>query len=444
MACAAEKVRLMTGVEGLLNTGIYHLEKSIQKTVIFTVDSVRDLFERKCDGDPTFSQLRLRSNPSKPVLDTSSLEYALVAFALLFGAGDAREEHQARSHLTRKFMEAKNHAMPKINGLLLHLLTRWLCFLDFSRKTGFARVNLDMITRLPHDQPIRNLDEKNRLLQKTVDNVPLECIIPTLGSLKDYATFTKAWDTLDIAARQSGRGYRQVEDILDIDPCVQRASSHSCQRRTAKADKNSSPLAGKRYDGSVKSDIKISVQPSPPSPLDSNISEVSLSGGIRSCEHDDDEEATATTRTNVADVDSNEDVASRLVCSDKVTHHPETHEASPESSVEEFTDDEYDDSFPGLFVGGISFAEPLTSPSTRRQQKSATKSKQPASTSEPEPRWTYPICQAQNSHHFQTYPRLEGSRHFEIQGFRTGALIDVYFFVGHLLRFLRPWLNLIS
>lgn len=52
---STQKVRLMTCVEGLLNTGIYHLEKSIRKTVILTVDSARDLFER--------DQVRCLSSP---------------------------------------------------------------------------------------------------------------------------------------------------------------------------------------------------------------------------------------------------------------------------------------------------------------------------------------------------------------------------------------------
>ncbi|KAK0203391.1 hypothetical protein DFS33DRAFT_1274598 [Desarmillaria ectypa] len=119
-----EKVHLMTCVESLLNTGIYHLEKSIRKTAILTVDGARDLFERNHDGDPTFAQMRLRIDPGK-------LRVRSRCICSAFGAGDAQEEHQARNYLARKFMEAKNHAMPKIDSLLFYLVTRWLHFLVF-------------------------------------------------------------------------------------------------------------------------------------------------------------------------------------------------------------------------------------------------------------------------------------------------------------------------
>ncbi|KAK0193018.1 hypothetical protein F5146DRAFT_1042509 [Armillaria mellea] len=335
---AAEKVRLMTCVEGLLNTGIYHLEKSIQKTIILTVDSARDLFERNQEEDHAFSQLRLRSDPSKPNLDTSSLNYALVAFALLFGSGDAQEEHQARNYLARKFMEAKSDSMPKINGLLLQLLTRWLRVLEFSRKTGFARVSLDLVARLPHDQ---------RLLQKAVDNAPLESIVPTLGSLKDTATFNRVWNTLDVAACRFGGRHSGIEDILGIE--LRCTGSVSRQRH---ADRRSSPQARKPFDSSVIHNL---VQPLPPSPVNSN-----------SCRA----KAGATTRTNVTDVDSEPNAITR--------------EAS--SSVEDLSDGE--DSFPGLFVGAISLGEP---PSSKKQRKKTSKSKKPVSTSKPVPQWTYPI-----------------------------------------------------
>ncbi|SJK98854.1 uncharacterized protein ARMOST_02126 [Armillaria ostoyae] len=378
---SAEKVRLMTCVEGLLNTGIYHLEKSIRKTIILTVDSARNLFERNQDEDPTFSQLRFRSDPSKPNLDPSSLEYALVTFALLFGAGDAQEEHQVRNHLARKFMDAKkdSESTPKINGLLLRLLTRWLRLLDFSRKTGFARVSLDLVTRLPHDQRITGLDEKNRLLQKVVDDAPLESIIPTLGSLKDTATFKRVWNALDVAACRFGSGHSGIEDILGIE--LRCTGSVFRQRH---ADKRSSPQAGKSSDRS-KSAIQNLVQPSPPSPVDSNIYRVSLSGEVLHSERGD-AKAAATTRTNTVDVDSesNAIVTSPLhACSDKSAHPREV-----SSSVEDFTDDEYDDSLPGLFVGAISFGEP---PSSKKQKKPTSKPKKRVSTSEPVPQWKYPI-----------------------------------------------------
>ncbi|KAK0237643.1 hypothetical protein EDD85DRAFT_550609 [Armillaria nabsnona] len=380
MAYTTEKVRLMTCVEGLLNTGIYHLEKHIRKTVILTVDSARDLFERNQDGDPTFSQLRFRSDPSKPNLDTSSLEYALVTFALLFGAGDAQEEHQVRNHLARKFMEAKRDSMPNINGLLFQLLTRWLRFLDFSRKTGFARINLNLITRLPHDQRITSLDEKNRLLQKLVDDTPLESIIPTLGSLKDASTFKKVWNALDVAACRFGSRHSGIENILSIELRCTGSVSH--QRH---ADKRTSAQAGKPSDRG-KSAIQNLVRPSPPSPVDSNICRVSLSGEVLSSERADAKAAT-TARTHVVDSESNAHATSPShACSDKSAHRLEPREVS--SSVEDLTNDEFKDGFPGLFVGAISFGEP---PSNKKQQKSTSKSKKSVSTLEPVRQWTYPI-----------------------------------------------------
>ncbi|PBK90225.1 hypothetical protein ARMGADRAFT_1064723 [Armillaria gallica] len=385
---STQKVRLMTCVEGLLNTGIYHLEKSIRKTVILTVGSARDLFERDQDGDPTFSQLRFRSDPNKPNLDPSSLEYALVTFALLFGTGDAHEEHQVRNYLARKFMEAKKDTMPKINGLLLQLLTRWLRLLvflllshvDFSRKTGFARINLDLVTRLPHDQRITSLDEKNRLLQKVVDDTPLESIIPTLGSLKDTATFKRVWNAFDVAACQFGSGHSGIEHILGIELRCTGSVSH--QRH---ADKRISPQAGKPSDRG-KSAIQNLVQPSPPSPVDSNICRVSLSGEVLSSERGG-AKAAATARTHVDDSESNALATSPShACSDKSTHRLEAREVS--SSVEDLIDGEFEDGFPGLFVGAISFGEP---PSNKKQQKSTSKSKKSASASEPVRQWTYPV-----------------------------------------------------
>ncbi|KAK0220503.1 hypothetical protein IW262DRAFT_1029856 [Armillaria fumosa] len=368
---AEEKVRLMTCVEGLLNTGIYHLEKSIQKTIILTVDSARDLFERNQQKDPSFSQLRLRSNPSKSNLDTASLDYALVAFALLFGSGDSQEEHQARNYLARKFMEAKRDSVSRINGPLFQLLTRWLCLLGFSQKTGFARVSLDLVARLPHDQRITSLDEKNRLLQEVVDNTPLESIIPTLGSLKDTPTFKRVWNALDVAACRFGSRHSGIEDILGIElRCTDTVS------RQSHADKCASPQTRKPSNNFA---IQNLVQSSP-ARVDSKICRVSLSGEIVSSEHSD-AKAAAITRTNVTDSESN-------VVATSPFHSPsrlETHEVS--SYVEDFKDNKCEDSFPGLFVGAISFGEPLP---TKKQRKKTSKSKK-LSTSKPVPQWTYPI-----------------------------------------------------
>ncbi|KAK0474215.1 hypothetical protein IW261DRAFT_1568913 [Armillaria novae-zelandiae] len=371
---AAEKVHLATCIEGLLNTAIYHLEKSIQKTIILTVDSARDLFERNQDEDPAVSQLRLRSDPNKPNLDTSSLDYALVAFALLFGSGDAQEEHQARNYLARNFMESKSDSMPKINGLLFQLLTRWLRVLDFSRKTGFTRVGLDLIARLPHNQRITSLDENNRLLQKVVDNTPLESIVPTLGSLKDTATFKRVWNALDVAACRFGSKNSGIENILGIE--LRCTSSVSRQRHT---DKRSSPQTRKPSDNFAIQNLD---KLTSPSPVDASICGVSLSGEIVLSERSDTKAAEAT-HTNVTDVDSesNAIVTSPFHSASRL----ETHEVS--STAEDFTDDKCKDSFPGLFVGAISFGEPLP---TKKQRKKTSKSKK-LSTSKPVPQWTYPI-----------------------------------------------------
>ncbi|KAK0494477.1 hypothetical protein EDD18DRAFT_1355219 [Armillaria luteobubalina] len=385
---AAEKVRLMTCIEVLLNTGVYHLEKSIQKTVILTVDSVRDLFERKHE-DSTFSQLRLRSKQTKPSLDTSSLDYALFAFVLLFGSRDAQEEHQARNYLARKFMKTKrlyvedqrptlpaSHQMGPPFGISLHHLLR-ACLTsllqDFSRKTDFARISLDLVARLPHNQRITSLDEKNRLLQEVVDNTPLESIVPTLGSLKDPATFKRVWNALDFAARRFGSRYSGIEDILGIE--LRYIDGVSRQRH---ADKRTSPQTRKPSDNFA---IRNLVQPSSPAPVDSNICRVPLSCESVSSECSDTK-AAATTHT---EADINSQPNSIVTSSFQSTSRLETREVSP--SVKDFKDDKYEDSFSGLFVGAISFGELLP---TKKQRKRTLKSKK-LSTSKPVPQWTYPI-----------------------------------------------------
>lgn len=89
---------------------------------------------------------------------------------------------------------------------------------NFSRKTGFARINLDLVTRLPHDQRITSLDEKNRLLQKVVDDTPLESIISTLGSLKDTATTKRVWNAFDVAACRFRSRHSGIEHVGLLSP----------------------------------------------------------------------------------------------------------------------------------------------------------------------------------------------------------------------------------